>query len=131
MAYKILVVDDSATMRALIKRTVTMSGLEIEQLYDAGSGKQALELLETVQVDLILADINMPEMNGIEMTERVLANPATCRVPVVVVSTEASETRIQELKAIGVKGFIHKPFTPEKIRDVVMEILGACHAGNS
>ncbi|OQA01329.1 MAG: hypothetical protein BWY71_00420 [Planctomycetes bacterium ADurb.Bin412] len=128
MAYKILVVDDSATMRALIKRTLTMSGLEIERLCEAGSGKQALDLLTKESVDLILADINMPEMNGIEMAEQVLANPATCRIPVVVVSTEASQTRIQELKTIGVKGFIHKPFTPEQIRDAVVEILGACHA---
>jgi len=128
MAYTILVVDDSATMRALIKRTLTMSGLEIARLCEAGSGKQALDLLAQESVDLILADINMPEMSGLEMAERVLANPATCRIPVVVVSTEASQTRIQELKTIGVKGFIHKPFTPEQIRDVVVEILGACHA---
>lgn len=130
MAFKILIVDDSATMRALIKRTINMSGLEIEQLYEAGSGVEALECLEKISVDLILADINMPEMNGIEMTERVLSNPATCSIPVVVVSTEASETRIRELKDNGIKGFVHKPFTPEMIRDVVTEILGACHAGN-
>ena len=130
MSYNILIVDDSSTMRTVIKRTVGMAELPIGQFYEAGSGKEALAVLEEQWIDLVLADINMPEMNGIEMTEKMQANEKTKNIPVIVVSTEASTTRIEQLKEKGVKGYVHKPFTPEKIRDEIVKVLGVCHAGN-
>jgi len=123
MAYNILIVDDSATMRTVVKRTVDMSGLNIGTFYEAENGKHALELLKENWIDLVLADINMPIMDGIEMTEHMQTDPELCRIPVIVVSTEASSARIEELKGKGVKGYVHKPFTPEKIRDVINHVL--------
>ena len=130
MVYDILIVDDSATMRKVIIRTLKMAELPLGEILEAGSGKDALETLQNRTVDIILADINMPEMTGIEMTEILQADEKTKSIPVIVVSTEASTTRIDELKQIGVKGYVHKPFTPEAIRKVVNDVLGACHVGN-
>ena len=130
MAYNILIVDDSATMRSIIKRTLGMAALDVGEYFEAGNGQEALQVLEREWIDVVLADINMPVMNGIELTQRMQASEALRGIPVVVVSTEASTTRIDELKAKGVKGYVHKPFTPEAIRDVITQVLGVCHAGN-
>ena len=130
MVYDILIVDDSATMRKVIIRTLKMAELPLGEILEAASGKEALETLQQRTVDIILADINMPEMSGIEMTEILQADENTRSIPVIVVSTEASTTRIDDLKQIGVKGYVHKPFTPEAIRNVVNDVLGACHVGN-
>ncbi len=124
MAYNILIVDDSATTRAVVKRTVMMSGVDVGEIFQAENGKVALDVLDQNWVDLVLADLNMPEMNGIEMTQKMQAQTETQSIPVVVVSTEASTTRIEELKKHGVKGYVHKPFTPEDIRNVLTELLG-------
>ena len=128
MGYTILVVDDSATTRALIKRTIQLARLPIQQIFDAADGQDALDLLEGQSVDLILADLHMPVMDGQEMTRRVLANPATAAIPVVIVSADPNTQRIEDLKRQGVRGHLRKPFTPEDIRRLVTEILGAIHA---
>lgn len=128
MAFTILIVDDSATMRSVIKRTVQMADMSMGTFLEAGGGRQALEIMQQHHVDLVLADINMPEMNGIEMIERMHTDESTCTIPVVVISTEASSARIKQLKEKGVVGYVHKPFTPEIIRDVIYEVIGACNA---
>jgi two-component system, chemotaxis family, chemotaxis protein CheY len=128
MAYNILIVDDSATTRALIKRTIRMTDLPIDQLLDAPNGKAALELLAKPahQVNLILADLNMPEMDGYEMTRRVRANPATSAIPVVVVSATPNAQEFAEREHVS--GCIGKPFTPEEIRDAIKAALEVKHA---
>ncbi|MCD6392548.1 MAG: response regulator [Planctomycetes bacterium] len=131
MAFTILIVDDSATMRSVIKRTVQMADMSVGKFLDAPGGQQALDILQQQQVNLVLADINMPGMNGIEMIERMHADESTRAIPVVVISTEASTTRIKQLQEKGVVGYVHKPFTPETIRDVIYEVIGACHAQNN
>ena len=128
MAFTILIVDDSATMRSVIKRTVQMADMSVGMYLEASGGQQALDILQQQQVDLVLADINMPEMDGIEMIERMHADENTSTIPVVVISTEASTARIQKLKEKGVVGYVHKPFNPETIRDVIYEVIGAYHA---
>ena len=130
MNYTVLIVDDSATMRKMIKRTVMMADLPLGEVLEADGGEEALRVLAEEQVDLVLADVNMPGMNGLEMTARMHADEALSSIPVIIISTEASATRLDELREHGVKGYVHKPFTPEQIRDVVNEVLGACHAGN-
>ena len=132
MGLKILLVDDSSTMRAVIRRTVGMTDLELDEILEAASGAEALEVLACKTVDLVLADINMPEMSGIEMTARMQQDDKLKNIPVIVISTDASTTRIKELKdSHGVKGYVHKPFTPEQIRDIVHEVLGVCDAPNN
>lgn len=123
MAYKILIVDDSVVTRMVLKKTIEMTGVPVEEFYEAGNGREALDLLNDIQVDLILTDINMPEMNGMEMTAAIMGNKKTSNIPVVIITTHASDIRIKELCDQGVRSYIHKPFTPEKIRDALHEIL--------
>jgi two-component system, chemotaxis family, chemotaxis protein CheY len=124
MAYNILVVDDSKTVRRMITKTLGMAGIPLNELYQAENGREGLEVLAANWIDLVLTDINMPEMDGVEMIEHMSDDGMLKTVPVVVVSTEGSETRIEELKQKGIRGYVRKPFTPEAIKDVVEEILG-------
>ena len=125
MGYKILIVDDSSVTRAVLKKTIQMTGVDVTTVYEASNGNEALQQLAENEVNLILADLNMPQMNGIEMVDKVLGNPKTESIPIIVVSTEASTARIQLLREKGIKGYIHKPFTPESIRNALEEVLGA------
>jgi two-component system chemotaxis response regulator CheY len=123
MSIDVLIVDDSAVMRAMIAKALKMAGLPLRTIHHAGDGAEALELLGRESVDLALVDVNMPVMGGEEMIERIQEDPTLSKLPIVVISTEASDTRIARLVEHGVK-FIHKPFTPEQIRDVVGGLMG-------
>lgn len=123
MALDVLVVDDSAMMRAIIIKTLRLSKLPIGNIFEAANGEEGLRVLDDKAVDLLLVDINMPVMNGYEMIDRVRQNPKTAKLPIVVVSTESSETRIEMVQRKGA-GFIHKPFNPETIGETVRRVIG-------
>jgi two-component system chemotaxis response regulator CheY len=123
VAFNILVVDDSETMRAMIRRVIKLSGLETENVYEAANGREALELLESNWVDLVLTDIHMPEMDGLEFLRRLSADPVLARLPVIVVTSEGSEQPLREALALGAKTCIRKPFTPERVRGVLVRLL--------
>ncbi len=128
MALNILVVDDSATVRAVIARSLELAEVAVGDLYQAANGREALALLGEHWVDLVFADINMPVMNGVEMIEKMHADGLLQSIPVVIVSTEGSVSRIEQLRACGVRAYIRKPFTPELLRQVVDDIVGVSHA---
>lgn len=123
MAYNILVVDDSATVRAVLAKSLAAAGIPVEELHQAVNGREALEVLSENWVDLVLTDINMPEMDGMELVRRMSEDGLLKTVPVVVISTEGSEARVEELKEWGIKGYIRKPFTPEQIKEMVENVL--------
>ena len=123
MALNILVVDDSGVMRAMIIKTLKMCGVDIGEIYQAGDGAEGLAALEKNWVDLVLVDMNMPVMGGEEMIDRLRQNPVTKDLPVVVVSTESSQSRIEMLEKKS-SGFVHKPFNPEIIKGVIDSITG-------
>ncbi len=123
MAFNILIVDDSAVTRMVLKKTIAMIDIKIDEIIEAGNGQEALDLLCDHNVDLVLADLNMPEMNGMEMTAAILGNKATSDIPVIIISTHACDDRINELRSQGVKNYIHKPFTPEMIRDALQKVI--------
>ena len=123
MAFNVLVVDDSAVMRAMIRRTLEMTGLSLGETYEAGNGREALEVIKEQWIDLALVDINMPVMNGEELIEAVRADPLTRDLSIIVVSTESSETRVDRLLAQGAQ-FVHKPFTAETLRKVILSVTG-------
>ncbi len=131
MALNILVVDDSITVRAVIKKTLDLAGVPVNELHEAGNGKEALDILGEQWVDLIFSDINMPVMGGIEMIERIKADESMESIPIIVVSTEGSATRVEELKSKGVRAYIRKPFTPELVRSVVDDIMGLDNGNES
>ena len=105
-----------------------MAEVELGNVFQAGNGKEALELLADNWVDLIFADINMPVMNGVEMIEKMSEDGVIHTIPVVVVSTEGSTTRIDHLKNLGVTAYLRKPFQPEQFREIVQDVLGTSHA---
>ncbi len=122
MSINVLVVDDSGVMRAMIIKSMKMSGLPLGDINQAGNGKEGLDSLDQNWIDLVVVDINMPIMNGEEMIDAMKQNPETENIPIVVISTEGSQARLERLKQKGA-AFIHKPFTPETIRDTVKTIM--------
>jgi len=118
MAKSLMIVDDSATMRKIIMRTVRMSGLEFERTEEAGNGAEAIEKLKASPVDLVLCDVNMPEMNGLEMVKKIRSELKNCdNTKIIMVSTESSQELIDGVIKDGANGFITKPFTPEKFQE--------------
>ena len=123
MAYNILIVDDSAIVRAVIKKTLTISGVKLGGLFYAENGQKALDKSKDEWIDMVLTDINMPIMGGIELINKMSDSGLLKTIPVIIISTEGSQTRIDELKEMGVSAYIRKPFTPEKIKEVVDRVM--------
>jgi two-component system, chemotaxis family, chemotaxis protein CheY len=120
MGNNVLLVDDSSTMRKIVGRSLRQAGIEFDNIFEAADGLQALEVLEKESVDIVLSDINMPNMDGITFL-REKANRANMKnIPVFMISTETGEDIIGEAKSLGAVGAIKKPFTP----DMVNEVLG-------
>jgi two-component system chemotaxis response regulator CheY len=118
MAKSLLIVDDSATMRKIIMRTVRMSGLEFDPIDEAGNGAEAIGKLVKAPVDIVLCDVNMPEMTGLEMVKKLRTEvPACANTKIIMVSTESSQDLIDGVIKDGANGFITKPFTPEKFQE--------------
>ena len=124
MAFTILIVDDSAVVRAAISKSLTLSDAPISELHEAGDGKEALSILKDTWIDLVLTDINMPVMDGVTMLKKMHEDKILGEIPVVVVSTEGSVERRDKLTEMGVRGFIRKPFTPESLSEMVQSVMG-------
>jgi len=123
MGYNVLIADDSMIIRKMIAKTLNISGLDIGEIYFAENGRQALKQLKENWVDIVFADINMPEMNGIKMIEEMCKEDLIKSTPVVIISTERNRERIETLKAMGVKAYLSKPFIPEEFSRTVKELL--------
>jgi two-component system chemotaxis response regulator CheY len=121
----ILIVDDSATTRAMIKRVIGMTGLAVRRLLDAADGQQGLEVMMSSPVDIVLADLNMPVMDGVEMIRRMRCSDTLKHIPVAVISAQPDPELIAQLKHDGIAGYLPKPFTPENVRDLIGPLLDA------
>lgn len=124
MAYNILLIDDSALVRKVLIKTFQMTEIKVNSFLEAANGKEGLEVLKTNWVDLIFLDINMPVMNGMEFMKNLRATPALANTPVIVVSTEGSKERIEELEKEGIKAFLRKPTTPEDLIKTIVNVMG-------
>jgi two-component system chemotaxis response regulator CheY len=124
MNCNVLIVDDSPILRKAIKKVVKLSGIEEDRIHEAGNGAEALEVLETVWIDLVLLDLNMPVMDGEQFARELRARPDLAGVHVVVVSTEANRDRLARLRELGVNGYLHKPFEPEDLCRLISGVLG-------
>ena len=127
MSLNIMIVDDSPVMRVFLRKVVQRTGLPVGEYCEAGDGEAALQLLQERWMDLILTDVNMPRMNGEEFVRRLQADGTLHDIPVIVVSTDASQERIARMIKLGAKGYVSKPFLPETLRDEVEKILGVQH----
>jgi two-component system chemotaxis response regulator CheY len=123
MTYTVLVVDDSSSIRAIIKKIIKVSGFDVAGFLDASDGKEALAVMKANRVDLVLTDINMPNMNGLELITRIKQDPSLASIPVVVVSTEGSEKKMAQAVSLGAVGYVKKPFVPEEIKQTLNTIL--------
>ncbi len=124
MAFNVLVVDDSMSMRAIIKKIIGMSGFDVGEIAEAGNGLEALAKLEDFWADVVLSDIHMPEMDGVELLKKIKGNPATEDLPVVMITTESRDEVVSRALEMGAAGYIKKPFRPEDIKALLGEILG-------
>ncbi len=119
MSKKVLIVDDSSTMRKIVTRSLRQAGLDVGQILEAGDGQEALQLLGNESVDVILSDINMPNMDGLEFLRQKSADDAIKGIPVVMISTEVGADILAEARSLGALGSIKKPFTPDQIMDTL------------
>ncbi len=124
MSCNLLIVDDSPILRAAIKKVVKLAGLDEDRIFEAGNGKEALEIMSTVWVDLVLLDLNMPVMNGEEFAEELRKQEDLSDCTVVVVSTESNEDRLSRMRELGAVEVLHKPFEPEDLRRIIVNNLG-------
>ena len=127
MAYNVLIVDDSLTMRKVIRKSVSLSGFELGDCWEAEDGQEALMILHSHWVDLILTDLYMPRMNGLEMVKEIRNNEKYRTIPVVFITSSGSEKVLKEGSILGIKEYIQKPFYPEVIRDVLNRTMEKNH----
>jgi two-component system, chemotaxis family, chemotaxis protein CheY len=118
-----LIVDDSSVMRKIVERSLRQAGLGIAKVFEAANGAEALAAGQQNKVDLILRDINMPVMDGLEFVKRLAGTAKTRGIPVVMIATEGSEGRVVQALSAGARGYIRKPFTPDQIREHVLPVL--------
>ena len=129
MSFNVLIVDDSNSMRAVIKKIINLSGFKMDQCLEAANGKEALHVLEDSWVDVVISDINMPEMNGFQLLAVLQNDEFLQSIPVIFVSTESRHERIAEAFRLGVRGFIKKPFLPDEIKRKLHEVIGVREDG--
>jgi len=119
----VLIVDDSSVMRKIVERALRQAGLNLAKVLEAGSGREGLEALERERVELIVSDINMPSMDGLEFLRQIQSRGLAQGAPVVMITTESGEEHVREALAAGAQGYIRKPFTPDQVRERVLPLL--------
>ena len=130
MAYNVLIVDDSATMRTLIRKVLSIYGFDVGEYFEGANGREALKVLEQHWVDIILSDLHMPEMDGEALVKALRDHNLWRNIPVVLITTESRQEVLETFVQQGIQGYIRKPFKPEAIRDKLISILGGeLHVG--
>jgi len=123
MEADILVVDDSAAIRKILQRVLRQTGMAIRTIYEAGDGQEALAVLKTQKPSLVLTDINMPNMDGLQLLAAIKGAPEWRGLPVVMITTEGGETKVGEAVRLGAAGYVRKPFTADQIKEKLAGIL--------
>lgn len=118
-----MIVDDSAAIRKILRRVLEKAEVPLGEVYEANDGVEALQMLEAKPVQLILCDVNMPNMDGIELLEKVKSKESMRAVPFVMVTTEGSQARVMQALELGAAGYVKKPFTPEQIKEKLTSIM--------
>jgi two-component system chemotaxis response regulator CheY len=123
MALDVLIVDDSAAIRKILLRVLAQTDLSIGEILEAGDGVEALKVLEAKTVGLVLSDINMPNMDGLQLLTSVRARPEWAGIPVIMITTEGSQAKVMEAVQLGAQGYVRKPFTAEQIKEKITSCL--------
>jgi len=128
VAYHVLIVDDSPAMRTFVRRVLDMSGLSVSRYLEASDGREALDVLRQEWVDVVLTDLNMPGMDGETFVRTLHADDGLKSIPVVVISTDKTVGRAEQMMKLGAKGYVTKPFLPETLREELERVLEVIHA---
>ncbi len=128
MAFRVLIVDDSPVMRSFIRRIIVLSGMQDPEFLEASDGREALAIIRDQWVDVVLTDINMPSMDGAELVRCLEAEGMLKSLPVLIVSTDGTESRMQQMLSMGARGYVKKPFLPETLREELERVLGGTYA---
>jgi two-component system, chemotaxis family, chemotaxis protein CheY len=123
MALDVMIVDDSAAIRKILQRVLIQADVPLGKVVEAGDGAEALEKLKTATVGLILSDINMPNMDGLQLLGALKAQQETRGIPIIMVTTEGSSTKVMEAVQLGAAGYVRKPFTAEQIKEKLSGIV--------
>jgi len=119
----VLILDDSSVMRKIVARSLGQAGIALGQVLEAGDGAEALSILKEKQVDLVLCGIKLPVMDGLEFLKQISTVEKAKGVPVVMITTEGSESHVVQALSCGARGYIRKPFTPDQVKEHVIPIL--------
>jgi two-component system chemotaxis response regulator CheY len=123
VAYNVLIVDDSPAMRRFVRRVLELTGIELGKCLEANNGQEALDVLRLEWVDIVLTDINMPLMDGEELLRALKSDTALQSIPVLVLSTDRSESRVRQMLELGAGGYVGKPFLPGDLGDEMTKLL--------
>jgi two-component system chemotaxis response regulator CheY len=123
MNMDVLIVDDSAAIRKILRRVLLQAGIPLGQFYEAGDGLEAIAGLKQQKVHLILSDINMPNMDGLQLLGELKGNQEWKDIPVIMITTEGSQAKVLEAVQLGAAGYVRKPFTAEQIKEKLAGIV--------
>jgi two-component system, chemotaxis family, chemotaxis protein CheY len=123
MAIDVLIVDDSAAIRKILQRVLAQTDVPLGKILEAGDGLEAIEQLKGNRVNLVLSDINMPNMDGIQLLGEMRANAAWKSIPVVMITTEGSQQKVLEAVDLGAAGYVRKPFTADQIKEKIIGLI--------
>jgi len=124
VAFNVLIVDDSPAMRRFVRRVLELTGIELGKCLEANNGQEALALLRAEWVDIVLTDINMPLMDGEELLRTLKSDSVLRSIPVLVLSTDRSESRVRQMLELGAGGYVGKPFLPGDLGGEMTKLLG-------
>lgn len=123
MALNVLIVDDSAAIRKILQRVLRQTEVPLGEILEAGDGVEALDLLKTQKVGLVLSDVNMPNMDGLQLLAEIKGKEELKSVPVVMITTEGSQNKVLEALNLGASGYVRKPFTAEQIKEKLVGVV--------
>jgi two-component system, chemotaxis family, chemotaxis protein CheY len=123
MGYNLLIIDDSTVTRKVLRRAIEMTGLKLNEVFEAQDGIEALAVLREKWVDLVFVDLNMPRMSGTEFVAKMAEDNLLDSIPVIVITSDRNQPRLAELERRGVRAHLNKPFRPEELRDVMAQVF--------
>jgi two-component system chemotaxis response regulator CheY len=123
MPLDVLIVDDSTAIRKILHRVLQQTELQLGTVHEANDGVEALTRLRGNPIGLILSDINMPNMDGLELLRNIRNNPALKSVPVIMITTEGSQEKVMQALQLGASGYVRKPFTPDQIKEKLIGLV--------
>lgn len=123
MALNVLIVDDSAAIRKILQRVLRQTEVPLGEILEAGDGVEALDLMKTQNVGLVLSDVNMPNMDGLQLLAEIKGREELKSIPVVMITTEGSQNKVLEALNLGASGYVRKPFTAEQIKEKLVGVV--------